>query len=543
MKKEVVRDSLVHSRSAKVASEWEQEYLDGEYDGQKRKEPHRNDDRILRKDLGQLQDHLFQILQRKIQAQSPENRWYNSNQVETILVDAIQHARAQRPRIKLLQQSCCDYPMKNTACTNGKQVIDSGQANRVWERGRLWVGKVLCLELDSCEYKKQSKLVVEQYFYAQVCDSFHGSVDDIKCSALGVCTSEKQTNSLSRISCIGCVWDPGGISCSKAQEIWLGTYFPEYKKLIWLVVDQWLGVRELYALHRGVDDSVCLPFVICFGYKRLFDPGGANCDWEFRKMIVCDVLCLPICLGVHNRSFDAELKQKLMSTHQCLKITNLSWFKKRNGKGTTKMVIWLPTFLSFIHLENKVRFSGASNDIRRGWVSEAVKKKVRNVKDDLKMVKTSFLGDVRVTLAISMKALEFLLWNLESLLKRRHIYQKWSACPIDQTWLEIFYQKGRILVCIGKPYCYLMEDHVSGFNCQNSRQNVVHSLLVNGVRKHRGETMESFHGGSLLKFLTRKEARIDSPKGANVVSSIVEDFENPSVSIFTYEMFHAPRPP
>ncbi|VVB05090.1 unnamed protein product [Arabis nemorensis] len=415
MKKEVDRDSLVHSRSAKVASEWEQEYLDGEYDGQKRKEPHRNDDRILRKDLGPLQDHLFQILQ----AQSPENRWYNSNQVEKILGDAIQHARAQRPRIKLLQQSCCDYPMKNTACTNGKQVIDSGQANRVWERGRLWVGKVLCLELDSCEYKKQSKLVVEHI------RSMY----------------KRETNQ--RISCMGCVWDPGGISCSKAQEIWLGTYFPEYKKLIWLVVDQCLGV---YALNRGVDDSVCLAFGICFGYKRLFDPGGANCGLEFVAVFAvkgskvhgcvwrsCRDLVedYASCISCGNsRQKGARLIEPSSAMRAgILGYNGTSWKTVENiiveqaerAIPDHESVDLRPPELNH-NLEDKVYFSGASNGMSRILVSEAVKKKLRVDKDDAKKVigdvklsnvidgierlKNIFIGAVMILLALVMEEIE-----------------------------------------------------------------------------------------------------------------------------------------
>lgn len=49
------------------------------------------------------------------------------------------------------------------------------------------------------------------------------------------------------------------------------------------------------------------------------------------------------------------------------------------------------------------------NGIGRRWLRETGKKKLRNMKDDFKMVKTSFSGDGRVTVAMSMQAREFML--------------------------------------------------------------------------------------------------------------------------------------
>lgn len=63
---------------------------------------------------GSKHDHLPQILQRRLWTPSPENRWYNFNLVEKILVEDNPHARAQRSRFKLLQQPRCDYLRMST---------------------------------------------------------------------------------------------------------------------------------------------------------------------------------------------------------------------------------------------------------------------------------------------------------------------------------------------------------------------------------------------------------------------------------------------
>lgn len=47
------------------------------------------------------------------------------------------------------------------------------------------------------------------------------------------------------------------------------------------------------------------------------------------------------------------------------------------------------TLFLFIHLEDKVDFSGASKGNDRRWVSDTVKKKLRNVKDDVNKGKNS----------------------------------------------------------------------------------------------------------------------------------------------------------
>ncbi|VYS52231.1 unnamed protein product [Arabidopsis thaliana] len=113
---------------------------------------------------------------------------------------------------------------------------------------------------------------------------------------------------------------------------------------------------------------------VCTGNKQPTDPGRANRVWERGGLEVMrrDLKKLRVGYkkGILRRKlllltgFDLEKLLKSLDVHL--------------SENLSKETLFL-----FIHLEDKVDFSGASKGNDRRWVSDTVKKKLRNVKDDV----------------------------------------------------------------------------------------------------------------------------------------------------------------
>ncbi|KAL9299187.1 hypothetical protein AtEden1_Chr2g0229691 [Arabidopsis thaliana] len=143
---------------------------------------------------------------------------------------------------------------------------------------------------------------------------------------------------------------------------------------------------------------------VCTGNKQPTDPGRANRVWERGGLEVSQVLW--VWEGYRNFGV-LRLIQKLDKTN-LQKVMRRDLKKLRVGykKGILRRKLLLltgfdlekllksldvhlsenlskETLFLFIHLEDKVDFSGASKGNDRRWVSDTVKKKLRNVKDDV----------------------------------------------------------------------------------------------------------------------------------------------------------------
>ncbi|ANM61639.1 hypothetical protein AT2G10615 [Arabidopsis thaliana] len=113
---------------------------------------------------------------------------------------------------------------------------------------------------------------------------------------------------------------------------------------------------------------------VCTGNKQPTDPGRANrvCERGGLEVMRRDLKKLRVGYkkGILRRKlllltgFDLEKLLKSLDVHL--------------SENLSKETLFL-----FIHLEDKVDFSGASKGNDRRWVSDTVKKKLRNVKDDV----------------------------------------------------------------------------------------------------------------------------------------------------------------